>query len=254
MARLRVTQRCASDDLGLDPDDAARDAHHLSVKHEAIRRFVGKRSGAPGDGENLLNVQPYGHIKTLHVGQGRGATIYDEDEDVCWLLAYSETHAVGERRDGYKHFEWLNTRGELLPTEVDYAALETVTASSLMDALRERSAEMVGRARSCPGEEVCDSFNLATGQDARITVAIELCIESTDVAEQGWITFTLPYDAPLKRDHLLDLVADMLPEDLDIETLDFATDVNGRPVHHSEIAFTWAYYSEAAPAGAGAEG
>ncbi|SIT72034.1 hypothetical protein SAMN05880545_0984 [Microbacterium sp. RU33B] len=207
--------------------------------------FVGKRSGAPGEGENVLGVNPYGHVKSLHAGQGRGATIYDEDVDVCWLLAYSDTHAVGERRDAYKHFEWLDSRDEFLPSEADYAALETVTAASLMDALRTRGSEMVEAARSQPGRELTDSFVMDDGQDASITISIEIVIESTGSAEQGWIAFVLPHDAPLDRGQLLDLIADLLPQHVDVDTVQVAADVNGRPVTYSEIAYTWEHYAGA---------
>jgi len=208
-----------------------------------MRVFIGKRSVAPGEGENVLHVTPYGHIKSLHVGQGRAATIYDDEYDVCWLLAYSATHAVGERRDAFKHFEWLDGRDELLPAAEDYAALEVVTAASLMDSLSERGSELLTTARTRPGENVTDSFSLVDGSDASITVAVELIVETTAEAEQGWMAFLLPHTAPLGTDQLLDLVADMLPSDIDPDAVSFAPDMNGQPVNFSEVAFTWERYT-----------
>lgn len=245
MVRFRITQRCACDDLGLTGEDATRNAENIAVKHEAIRVFVGKRSGAPGDGENVLNVNPYGHIKSLHVGQGRAATLYDDHAGVCWLLAYSDTHAVGERRDAYKHFERLDTRAELLPSENDYAALETVTSASLMDALRAYGAKLFDSARAEIGREVSTTFSLEDGQDVSITISIEIVIEETDTAEQGWISFVLPYDAPLGHTQLIDFVSDILPEHVDPDTISLAGDVKGRPVTHNELAFAWEHYSTA---------
>lgn len=210
--------------------------------HEAIRVFVGKRSHAPGEGENVLNVQPYGHIKSLHVGKGRAATIYDDAQDVCWLLAFSETHAVGERRDAYAHFERLDSRGELLPSDSDYAALGTVTEAQLMDELRAHGSEMFTTAKGSPGEEVSASFTLDDGQDASVTVAIELVVEESESAEQGWMSFVLPYTSPLGPAQLLDLVADLVPSHVETESIEMAGEVKGRPVAHNELAFSWSCY------------
>lgn len=243
MVRLRITQRCARDDLGLEEHDQTRDAVYIAVCHEAIRVFVGKRSNAPGDGENVLHVCPYGHIKSLHIGQGRGATIYDDEVDVCWLLAYSETHATGERRDAYAFFERLDSRGELLPSDIDYATLGTVTEAKLMDELRVRSGNMYDIAREQSGKEVSETFVLDDGQDASITVAIELMVEETESAEQGWMSFVLPYDSPLGLTQLLDLVADLIPPHVNSDTVELAGDIGGRSIAHNELAFTWSHYS-----------
>lgn len=212
--------------------------------HDAIKKFVGTRSSAPGEGENVLNVVPYGHIKSLHVGQGRAATIFDPNEDVCWLLAYSPTHAEGEERDAYRHFERLHGRGELRPTANDYAALTVVTSASLMDELRSISETLMEEAVERQGEETCRSFTLDDGKDASITVAIEVIVELDDTAEQGWISFVLPYDAQIGQAQLLELVADLIPPHVDEDTIEFAADVRGRVVAHNEVAFTWSAYSD----------
>lgn len=246
MTRFRITRRCAVDDLNLSPEDAGREAQYLCAAHVAVRGFYTKRQGAPGEGENLLAVVPYGHVKTLHVGQARGATIYDPDEDVCWLLAYGETHAVGERRDSYNDFVRLSDRDELLPTPNDYEALQSVTAASLMDELRDHGTKLLTAATEKPGHEAVSSFELVSGDDARVAVSVELIIDNSGTAEQGWVAFVLPYGCPLGQAQLLDLVADLIPSHVEADDIYFAADVNGRPIAHNELALTWSHYAEAA--------
>jgi len=112
--RLRITGRCASQDLLFDVSQAMLDCRRLVTQHEAVRAFVDKRSVAPDDGEAIVSLSRKRAIKSLHVGRARGATIYDRYNDVCWLLAFSPTHASGERRDAYAYFESLSRRDVLL--------------------------------------------------------------------------------------------------------------------------------------------
>lgn len=210
-----------------------------------LRAFLSKRQHDPDEGENVLRVEPRGRIKSLHVGSGRGATIYDRQNDTCWLLAFDETHAVGERRDAYVKFERLSARGELLPTKEDVMALSTVTTADVIDALRAHSAGLYDKAAASSGEEIYTSLTLDDGQSASITISIELLIEQDDRAEQGWIAFVLPHDPQVPEAQILDLIADMLPGHVDVDTLDHAADVNGRAVRFNELAFTWQHYSDA---------
>lgn len=227
----------------MDPDDASRHVRHYCSQHDALRVFLSKREPGPGLGENLLNVVPYGHVKTLHVGQGRAATIYDEVADVCWLLAYGDTHATGEKRDVYRHFEKLSERGELLPTTKDYEALKAVTPAGVIDALRELASDVYTRAQGDLGHEVLQSITLDDERDASITISIEILVMGDDRMEQGWVSFVIPHEDPVDEDMLLGLIADLIPAHVDVDTIDYAGDVNGRPVRYDELAFTWSYSS-----------
>ncbi|QTP17465.1 hypothetical protein [Micrococcus luteus] len=242
MVKFRVTQRCLREDLGLPEEYVNREAAHFAVEHEAVRVFVGKRSAAPAVGENLLDVQAYGHVKTLHVGKARGATIFDAEEQVCWLLAYGETHAVGERRDSYNEFVRLDRRGELMPTGEDYLALESITSASVIDAMREVAGRLVTTARADLGREKTETLSLSDDNGVEIAVCIEMLVVGPESAEQGWISFILPYDAPLTVENLLDFVVDLLPQGVALESVEQAGEVNGRPIHHNELAFTWSIY------------
>lgn len=238
--RFRVTSRCAKDDLNLsDQDAASREARFLAADHEAIRCFIGKRADQPGSGEKVSDVEPNGAVKSLHVGQGRAATIYDEAEDVCWLLAYSATHAIGERRDVYKHFMRLSDRGELLPTEADYKSLMTVTDAALMDALKEPAESLYQRARAAQDGEAGLAFTLGDGRDVEMHIAVELIIDGTQEAEQGWLSITFPPDAPIEAAVILDLIADLLPASVNLDTVSIAADMRGRAIAYNELAVTW---------------
>ena len=239
MTKLRVTQRCLQEDLGLDVEHASREAERFAYLREAVRAFVGKRASAPGVGENISGVEPYGHVKSLHVGRGRGATIHDPTREVCWLLAFSETHATGERRDAYQHFMRLHERDELLPTASDYALLKVLTSASLLDALHRVCAELHEQARRHPGHEVQRTLTLNNDSQATAAVAVDMVIVGDGALEQGWLAITVSPGAPLQPDHLLDIVAALIPPEVDVNDVQFAQQVNGRPVAFPELAVTW---------------
>lgn len=243
MTRYRATQRCVRDDLGLDEAHAAREVERYCAEHDALRSFLSKRRHDPAEGENVLDVNPYGHVKSLHVGKARAATIYDPALDVCWLLAFNETHATGERRDAYNHFVRLSDRDELLPSTGDISALSTVTPANVIDTLRAHGEHLYDAAIAADGVEVCESIALDNGQDASIVVSIEVVVDRQESAEQGWIAFVLPHDAPVTNELLLDLIADLIPDHVDPDTVDFAATVNSRPVRYNELAFTWSHFT-----------
>ncbi|UOW00899.1 hypothetical protein [Agrococcus sp. SCSIO52902] len=240
--RLRVTRRCLKDDLGLDEALAERDARAYCDRHEAIRRFTIKRAGAPGEGENMLNVRPYGHVKTIHFGQARGLTIFDPATDTCWLLAYDATHAVGERRDGYARFEQLDARGELLPTANDYELLESLSSVVLLDAIRSEGRGLYAEARANAGDEVCRTFEFGDQGDAQVMAVIDLVVIEREESEQGWMSVVVPPETPLSHEQLLDVVAELIPSDIDETTLELAGDFNGRVPSRNELVFTWTKY------------
>lgn len=251
MTKFRVTKRCLVDDLGQEPHHASREARYLSELHVALRTFYNKRCLAPGVGENMLNVSSYPNVKTLHVGGGRAVTIHDQVEDVCWLLAYDAKHRVGAKDDAYKLFERLDERGELLPTSDDYLSLESVSSAEFIDALIELGKELYEEALSSPGREVGRTIEFSTAGSepnevvVSVAIAIEMLVDKSGSAEECVVAFTVPAEESFGVEQALDVVSALIPPEVDVDEVDYATHVGDRQLDHAknELAFSWARYS-----------
>lgn len=103
--------------------------------HLIIRAFRNRRSSSTGDGDTVGPAADDMTVYTLrHSHHHRGATWYDEESKVVWLLAVGH-HRSGQADDTFKHFQDLNERGCLYPEERD-----------LEDLLSDRSEEFIERA------------------------------------------------------------------------------------------------------------
>ncbi len=234
--RLRVTRRCLIDDLGLSAEHARRDARQYCAEHEALRSFVVKRESAPGVGEQVKGIEPFGRYISLHVTRGRGVTFWDEAEDTCWLLAYSDTHASGEDRDCYRYFMRLGERDELLPTEDDYELIWDVSAESVLDALAEMGKDMYAEARESGGE-VNRSYLHASA-----LMLVDLLVIDSSGNEQGWLSVSLPADITVGPDVVIDYMARLLPEHVDLDTLEQSSHFGDRLCRYDELVWTWTAY------------
>lgn len=235
---LRVTRRCLEEDLGLDGDLVGKDARHFCAEHAALRTFVVKRETAPGTGEPISDVGKTGSVLSLHVGQGRAATIWDPDEDVCWLLAWSPTHATHEKRDAYQHFMRLDTRGELMPTADDYEAIDQEAITYIADGLVAACEDLYSEARANPGTELSETF-----QNRDALILVDVIVVEEDELEEGWLAITFPRDTPLTPDVALDMCARILPARIPTEDIAMADHFGKRPMQPGELIFTWNYVS-----------
>lgn len=233
---LRVTRRCLVDDLGLNPELLARDARHYCAEHEALKTFVVKREGAPGTGEPIKDVGRTGSVLSLHVGQGRAATIWDEEADVCWLLAWSPTHAIHERRDAYQLFMKLHGRGELMPTADDYEAIDLEAITYIADGLSAACDGMYEEARANPGSEMTQTF-----ENRGALILVDVIVIEEDEMEEGWIAITYPRDTPITAEVALDLCARILPAHIPAHLLTIVDHFGKRPMQPGELIFSWDY-------------
>jgi hypothetical protein len=224
------------DDLGLDPSHLERDARAYCAEHEILQAFVNERAAAPEIGERVVGVHKTGSVRSLHRGRSRGATIYDSVEDVCWLLAYSPTHATGERRDVYRHFMNLDGRGELLPTAEDYEAINMDAATYIADGLAQACADIYRDAKADPGVDKHGTF-----ENRKALVLIDLVLELDGELEEGWIAITFPQDTPITAEVAVDLCARILPPHIPVSLLEFADHFGRRPMQPGELIFTWSY-------------
>lgn len=243
MTRFRVTERCLTQDLGVPAEHLKRDVRYMGEIHEALRTFYMKRCAEPCTGENMLNVAAYPNVKTLHVGRGRGVTFHDHELDICWLLAYSPKHSKGSRDDAYKHFERLDERKELMPSASDVLLTTSVSSAELIDALTALGSELYKQAKATPGIEVGDTIAVSNDVQADVVLAIEVYIDGSDRAEECTVAFTVPPGEDFGAEQALDVVAALVPIEVPIDSVEYATSINGRPIRHSELAFRWAVFS-----------
>ena len=231
---LRVTARCLRDDLLLSDEDSGRDARSFRARHDVLRAFVNKREGAPAEGEPIQGLEPHGAYLSLHHSRWRGVTRWDASNDVCWLLAFSPTHASGELRDAYNYFQSLHRRDELLPTADDYELLEDITPANFIDGIAAVGADLYRDARSNPRTVFTETYGGGSAD-----VVVDVLVMEDGALEEGWIAVGFPFDTPLNEYTALDVVAHILPRDIMVVGLERAAYFAERPLRHDELVFKW---------------
>ena len=239
---LRVTLRCLEDDLGLSPAlFATRDAREYSSRHPAVGKFVDLRESAPNTGETIQSLVPFGAYRSLHTGRGRGATYWDEEFETCWLVAYHEYHATGDRKDVYEYFKRLDAGDRLAPTADDFENLLSETPSTLIDALRELAPQLLGEARTFPGDEVRKEFvaSVQPGDTGTAIMTVDIVCETDGDLEEGWLGLVIPPDVTWPAEGALALAAALAPPEVPAAELHWSDMVGRRERLPNEIAFTW---------------
>jgi hypothetical protein len=176
---LRITARCCRDDLGVDPDKVS--VTELKSKWKIVGKFVDIRSSLP-DGQEPFRSAPGSNVFTLHSGRQRGATWYDREYRVVWLLGFG-THREGDRDDSYNRIELLEERHQLMPTVEDYEALIRDRQAQLIPTMVAEVRTLLGRARSTPGQVHSTLLNCG--------VAVRLYVERLIEEDQGLEEFHL---------------------------------------------------------------
>jgi hypothetical protein len=212
-----VTARCLSEDLALTEIDPSRDVRAYSAAHDILRAFVIKREGAPDVGEPTRGIEPFGAYLNLHRGRSRAITYWDAESDVCWLLAFSETHATGEDRECYEYFVSLGERRELLPTADDYETLEAISTASFIDFVVERTSGLYDEARRSPGQELSQVYD-----GGAVVILVDVMIIEDGEFEEGWASISFPIDTPLNEFTALDIIARFPPDDVTMSSLQHA--------------------------------
>lgn len=145
---LRITARCCRDDLGLEPGEASFE--ELQSKWKIVRKFIDLRSSLP-DGQETFRGALGSDVFTLHAGRQRGATWYDREYRVVWLLGFG-THREGDHSDSYAHLERLDKRDQLMPSEEDYEALIVDREAQLLPTMVAEMRALLSGARATPGK------------------------------------------------------------------------------------------------------
>lgn len=165
---LRITLRCLEEDLGLSRSKVNTPV--AEINHEFVSAFVDKRADHPKGNEPFV-LPKHGPIadKLRQTERWRGATLYDSEENVVWLLGFG-FHTSGRPDDVYQVIEALDAADKLLPTDEDYELFLEARESDLPGLLRENAEEMLAEAREAPGTEV----RRVIGGTFPISVVIEI--------------------------------------------------------------------------------
>jgi hypothetical protein len=122
----RLTIRCLKECFGFrhEPPSCFDD---LRSENTCIDALFERRQNDPAGGEGGERVQSVTSrpVYSLHCGKTRGATWFDRDEGVVWLLGveqHDERHKG--KSDAYDIFAGQEAAGVLFPAPVDYKLLE----------------------------------------------------------------------------------------------------------------------------------
>jgi hypothetical protein len=162
---LRITERCLTDDLSRGPDAVFEDLQSLDIIRAFVRERRDKDIGSPLTG--LTTQVPVGVLRHGH--DHRGATWFDEDHDVVWLMAY-RLHRSGKPDDFFPWVQDLDAREELFPTEADYEQLERDRADRFTKAILIECPQILKAAREAPDTEIAREL----GGEYAIAVTVEV--------------------------------------------------------------------------------
>lgn len=174
---LRITQRCAEEDLQLDGGASFEEL----AKHSVVKKFVARRSetikGTSQLGPALRDDGPT--LEILRDGDSRAVTAFDATLGVCWLLAVHPKHRSGIEEDSFNYFDSLMENGRLFPTVVDTRRALKERRLGLAIAVMVEAPVTLRDARNRSGE-----FAVFLGRTHWVRMAIELAddLESITVA------------------------------------------------------------------------
>lgn len=148
---LRVTKRCLEDDL-----NAGSDATFESILGlEIIKAFVKDRTTTSHGTRQVSPVACKPEVWVVAQGdRHRGATIYDAEQEVVWLVAYGR-HESGAPDDFFPVCKQLAGDGILLPTDEDYEGLLTDRGAHFAEAVRLEAPTLLLEASLVDGEHRC---------------------------------------------------------------------------------------------------
>ncbi len=226
---LRVTQRCLLEDLSFTAADVELSLDELASVNKLIRAFADQRSQLHHGQETIQGLTSKIVAFSLHSGEHRGATWYQDNRGVVWLLA-ARFHRSGKPEDAYPYFRQLDADGQLLPTRTDLLALEHARAGSFAASLIAEVPVLCRRAAEQPGDVI---IAVVGGR-----VAVRVFHEPGDPA---FLTVAISYrmrpgSTALPTNWLLAVAAGFFPN-TPPESLSATSDLGGHPLLDDEIAF-----------------
>lgn len=221
---LRVTARCLKDDLGRDE----RSSFESLLGIDIVKEFVNGRFDRTEDRNPISGLNTAVPVWVLSRGHDhRGATIFDEEERVVWLLAYGR-HRSGSPDDFFRYCPSLDAEDRLLPTDADYEALLDDRGERFVDSLSIEAPLYLKEARE-QGTEI----QVLVGGELGAKIAIEVAeeMEATSIA--------VALDS-LEGDHVALVLASFHAEG----SWESATRMPSRPLDVNEVAFIHVHETE----------
>lgn len=218
---LRVTRRCLSEDIGTDSPAPFDDLKN----HEIIKALVKRRSDSPSDTRKVSPLPGGPEVFRLAYGdRHRGATWFDDDNNVVWLLAYAQ-HEFEGTGDAFPYFKKLHAQDRLLPDESDYEPLFADRTSRFAGVARHDALHLLEAARASPGIE---QRGLVGGE-----VGVGVAVEIVETLTETYLAIKLH---GLTTENLPMLLAAFFPE-YSFEDIESAQSLPTRQLHPDEIGF-----------------
>jgi hypothetical protein len=146
---LRITRRCLQEDLDYFGEAPFEDL----AGHEIVKALVNRRSSGPTDTREVSPLTSGQTVYRLAYGdRHRGATWFDQENRVVWLLAYAQ-HEFEGRGDAFPYFKELDETGRLLPEPADLEQLFRDRTARFAATVAEDAERLLEDARRAPGEE-----------------------------------------------------------------------------------------------------
>jgi hypothetical protein len=162
---LRITQRCLVEDLNASPEATFEEVRGLEI----VRAFVRERTDRTKGNRQISPLTCGCEVWVIaHQHHHRGATWYDEHEDVVWLLAYGR-HRSGEDDDFFPFCRALDAEDQLLPTVDDRELMLRERDRRFVEAVRVEAPVILAQARASPGEH-----QHLLGGDVNAGIAVEV--------------------------------------------------------------------------------
>lgn len=215
---LRVTGRCLKEDLAAATDVPFEELR----KHEIIKALIRERTQRTDDTRQVHPLTCGQPVWVLARGHDhRGATWFDEQERVVWLLAYGR-HRSGQAEDFFPYCKDLDEADRLLPSASDYEALLRERDKRFAWSITIEAPVALKKARDSGVEEL---VMLGGEYGACVAVEAEPEIEATTLAFR---TDTVPFS------HVPLILAAFHAEVTDWEQV---FEMPSRPLRPNEIAF-----------------
>jgi hypothetical protein len=148
---LRVTARCLDEDLNADEATNFESIQGLEI----IKAFVKDRATETAASKQIRPLSSGQQVWRLGYGHDhRGATFYDEDEGVIWLVAYGR-HRSGAPDDFFPRCKKLDAEGRLLPVQADIARMYRDRDKRFVEAVTIEAPQALKAARETEGEYRC---------------------------------------------------------------------------------------------------
>lgn len=217
---MRITARCLDEDL-----NAATDADFESVLGlEIVKAMISAHKENAFTGRTVSPLTCGHDIWVLTYGHDhRGGTLYDEVEQVIWLVAYHR-HRAHEADDFFPYCTEIDREKRLLPTRDDYERMFKDRDRRFADAVVLEAPLIIRQAERVEGEYRC-----TVGGELGVGLSIE--IDDELEARAMTVAFTVTDVETFEQGQLL--LAALHPGAWEVVGA-----MPSRELHPSEVAFT----------------